>query len=157
MEPRSARVAGERAGVGLDIFPDLCGGEGPEVTGPDVGFRRQEPAAGGDDEDAGAGRRGGGERRGISQLAPEIEAAEEAEQLPQRYAFPPQPAGEIKAGARTKDDLRPAPSAMGGGKEEDPAHVLNLTPYMPFYHDLESPFRLFPACFGRSIPEAALG
>ena len=124
-----ARVAGERAYVRFDILPDLGGGEDPKIVGRDQGLRRQEAAAGGDDQDARAGGRRIGERRGISHLSPEIEAAQEGEKLPQRNPFVPEPEGELETGLPAKDHLRPPPAAMGGGKKEDSAHSLNVTPF----------------------------
>ncbi len=110
---RASRASGP--GVGRDVFPDVGGGEDPEVAGGDRGLRSQEAAAGGDDEHAGAGRRRVGEGAGIGHLAPEIEAAQEGEQFPEGQALIAEAAGDVGTGSRTEGHLfRPGPPAVGG-------------------------------------------
>ena len=103
------QVAPERLMVVRIVGPDAGRREGPEVVHRHRGVRRQEPAVGGDHLHAREPGRRPGEPKGVGQLPAKVEAAQEAECLPDGHpGARAQPLGQGEAAAPPSGRLRPA-------------------------------------------------
>jgi hypothetical protein len=119
--------AAQRAGVAHEGSPVGGGvrahGDPPETAErphAEARARREEPGPRSDHEDPRDTRRGLGEGLGVGQLAPEVEAAHETEDLPEGGAFRrPKPSSEGKGGPGAEEERRAPAGTVRRGDQED--------------------------------------
>ncbi len=116
-----AKKRATKAGV---IGVDVDARESAQPAHVDGRLRELEPVRGGDHVDA--GQTGGRAREGarVGELAAEIEAAQKGEDLAQgRAGGGAQPEDQVEAGTGAQHERRALPPAVGGGEQEDAAHL----------------------------------
>lgn len=117
-------VAAERFGVARIVLADVDFAKGAEGGGRDVRERVEKSGIGGDDTNEFAAI-GADEMAGVGDLAAEVEAAGEGEDVGEREALAMEGAGERKRRGAVEEKLGADAADLGGGKEKDALHLRN--------------------------------
>src|SRR5262249_54987569 len=109
-------IARERSDEALTTACEVDVSEREQVVPSDARVERDQTALGRDDEARRSVVRATAKGACVRDLAAEVQAAQEAENLANRFAFGANAGGQLEAGLRTEKDFRPPTIAARGGE-----------------------------------------